>query len=465
MSRAKKWHPSFVEYAEFIINHPNYTGLPETRKKDLSIKWVSTAKGDKGAREKWWKDKKKEIINSKQKILTRINNKILPSDVAYHIHPTKIKVCSECGKKVKIGYYYPNKRLIDKLNNLFPNKNYKQNYDFDILDIVDEIYKNNKNEIYKLEQIFLKIKKKIKFTQIKKTLINVYINKFDKSFLTPGAMSNCPDRLDGFHTYAVCCRSTADKGRSKENLNTYSEDRRLFEFWSDGDWKAAQYVMGQFKNHGMSADHIGPISLGFCHRPRFQPMSSQQNSAKGNRMSFKDVQILITHEDEGDVVVSWHTRPMWDNIKNKIKNDEDAKRASKLLKLNMEMILNIFYELKKNGMEKFLISYLNPNFAFYQHKLIKFDLNTGKTKIKKIKTNRNENRTNASRYIKKSLESLESIIIKNNRKNQKLINKLNLDQSANLIKKIYFTKGIVDAKKTCLDQITNNSKILLKNNF
>lgn len=53
-----------------------------------------------------------------------------------------------------------------------------------------------------------------------------YIPK-EPSMLGPGAMSNAPDRLDGFHTYDRCCRPTADKGRSKENLASYSTDRIL----------------------------------------------------------------------------------------------------------------------------------------------------------------------------------------------------------------------------------------------
>ena len=31
-------------------------------------------------------------------------------------------------------------------------------------------------------------------------------------------MGNPPDRLDGFHSYNNCCRPTADKGRSDENM-------------------------------------------------------------------------------------------------------------------------------------------------------------------------------------------------------------------------------------------------------
>ena len=49
------------------------------------------------------------------------------------------------------------------------------------------------------------------------------------SLLSPGVMSNAPDRLDGFHSYNKCCRAKEDKGRSKENLNKYGEDRRAYE--------------------------------------------------------------------------------------------------------------------------------------------------------------------------------------------------------------------------------------------
>lgn len=462
MSRVKKWHPNFQNYAEFIVNHQNYKNLPETRKKDKSIKWVSTKKGDNGLRYEWWVNKKKELLNKNEKILTRNSDEILISDIAYHIHPTKIKVCSECGKKVKIGYYYPNKRLINKLNSLFSYKVFNLNYDLNIIDIVEDIYKNNKNEISKLKKIFVKIKTFNNLSEINKMIVDNYIHKFDGAFLTPGAMSNCPDRLDGYHTYAVCCRSKADRGRSIVNMNTYNEDRRLYEFWSDGDWKAAQFVMGQFRNHGFSADHIGPISLGFCHRPKFQPMTKSQNSSKGNRMKLIDVKNLIDDEKNGEQVISWHSKPMWDLIKINIKSDDEAIHASKILKINMDMILHLFYGFKINGVEKLLISFLKTKYAFYQHKLISFDLKTGKTEFKKIPTKKAQNTSNANRYVKKSLESLETIKDKINRRNKKIINQIDLKKTIILVKRIYNQKGIKEAKKTCLDEITKHSNYIFK---
>lgn len=62
--------------------------------------------------------------------------------------------------------------------------------------------------------------------------------------------------------------------------------------------------MKVFNKHGVSPDHIGPISLGFCHRPKFNVTSKTLNSAKGNRMSYSDVNLLIEDEKRGEKVVS-----------------------------------------------------------------------------------------------------------------------------------------------------------------
>src|SRR3989344_1701512 len=50
-----------------------------------------------------------------------------------------------------------------------------------------------------------------------------------RNSLSAGAMSNAPDRLDGYHTYNLCCRSKQDTGRHKSNLARYGEDRRAYE--------------------------------------------------------------------------------------------------------------------------------------------------------------------------------------------------------------------------------------------
>ncbi|HFL9475791.1 TPA: Alw26I/Eco31I/Esp3I family type II restriction endonuclease, partial [Escherichia coli] len=64
-------------------------------------------------------------------------------------------------------------------------------------------------------------------------------------------MANPPDRFDGFHSFNRCCRSIADKGRTKENLKSYVTDRRVFEYWVDGDWVAADRLMGQVRTNNI----------------------------------------------------------------------------------------------------------------------------------------------------------------------------------------------------------------------
>ena len=64
-------------------------------------------------------------------------------------------------------------------------------------------------KVYFLEFLNKKYPKTIEFIE------KEYVNRCDKK-LSPGAMSNCPDRLDGFHDYCLGNRSLIDKGRSKE---------------------------------------------------------------------------------------------------------------------------------------------------------------------------------------------------------------------------------------------------------
>ena len=235
----------------------------------------------------------------------------------------------------------------------------------------------------------------------------VYPNK--RGGKSPGAMSNAPDRLDGFHSYNLCCRGKHDTGRHKENLSRYGEDRRVYENWSDGDWKAASWLMKVFNKHVLSPDHIGPLSLGFAHRPKFQPMTSAQNSAKNNRMTLNDVNLLIEDEKNGEVVVSSHTKPLWDKLKKHIRNNKDALRASKIMRINMHNILLIFYEIHKNGYDNFLVdNFLHPEYASFSIKFIGFNPEDGSYKeMIKTKGNKKQYENNARRYIRKSLESLE----------------------------------------------------------
>ncbi len=195
------------------------------------------------------------------------------------------------------------------------------------------------------------------------------------SLLSPGAMSNAPDRFDGFHSFNKCCRGKADTGRHKTNLKSYSTDRRVFEFWSEGDWIAADRLMGLVKSVLIkeacadggggppTADHIGPLSLGFCHRPEFRLLSKIANSAKNNRMTLSDVQHLRTCEKKGINVVSWYAKPLWDLRKESVDSGEKALRISKLLRDNQRNAMRILCEMFAEKKYSFLIFLLELGYA------------------------------------------------------------------------------------------------------
>ena len=183
-------------------------------------------------------------------------------------------------------------------------------------------------------------------------------------------MSNAPDRFDGFHSFNLCCRSKADTGRHVGNLKSYVTDRRVFEFWNAGDWIAADRLMGQIRKgvkgarcingHGgdCTADHIGPLSLGFTHRPVFQLMCRPCNSAKNNQITHRDVLTLLAAERSGDEVISWHSPAIWDQGKVRVQDDETALRLSKLLRDNRHTVMSILGRLRDAGQFAFLASLL-----------------------------------------------------------------------------------------------------------
>lgn len=333
------WHSAFKKYMKFIVNHPNYKGMPFLFKDNGDIRWITSGKSVIGkARYDWWDKKRKELKMPKGTAWI--------SKVARANHPTGEKPCQICGNVMKLDYVYPNK----------------------------------------------------------------------KSGFSPGAMSNAPDRLDGFHSYNLCCRSKQDKGRHKSNMARYGEDRRAYENWSEGDLKAASWLMKEFQKHKVSPDHLGPISLGFSHRPKFRPLTGAANSARNNRMTFEDVKLLLG-EEMAEPIISSHSKYIWDILKNKVRNDADALKLSKLMRENMHHILSIFSYLVEKGFKKFLIeNFLNTDDVNYSIKFEGFDPNTGDyTKMIKTLGKKKQYSNSAKRHIRISLESLKQYSLKENR--------------------------------------------------
>jgi Alw26I/Eco31I/Esp3I family type II restriction endonuclease len=418
----RTWNPHFMEYMKFIVGHPNYRGMPAAYKTDKTIRWIVAGKSEPGqARTNWWKKKAKELnIPVAGKWIAK---------VAKANHPTKIKVCQTCGREMSIEYVYPNRHLIARLNQIPGCEGRFQYEDFQsIFEIMGYLINEFGSKGYQELSIIFAIPGTIekKFDSYRDFVHSNYV-VLERGNLSPGVMSNAPDRFDGFHSYNICCRKTEDTGRHDDNLSKYTEDRRAYEHWADGDWKAASWLMGRRgkgkcnlcqKEGAVTADHIGPLSLGFAHLPIFIPLCKSCNSAKNNRLFYDDVKKLIDLENQGNQVTSWHAKYLWDRLKRNVHNDKDALQLSKLMRISHHYFLEIFYEISKNGHKDFLLQYLHPEYALYEDIIFEninpatfeYDSITKKAGDKKNYFN------NAGRYIRVAIDALENYYDKDNRR-------------------------------------------------
>lgn len=391
----------FLQYEEEIVNDPVYADMPDLRHDDGTIQWEAPSNRGSGVfqfshdkRYQWWINKASEVgINTSE-------DKWI-SKVAKKIHPTKLHPCKVCGRIMDIRYCYLSANFMKRVKKL---PFYDEQVDMDeithITDFIASFTDTYGDKAYDALPELLKCSQVKSIPTLPHDLsswtdwINSeYIPK-EPSMLGPGAMSNAPDRLDGFHTYDRCCRPTADKGRSKENLASYSTDRRAFENWSDGNWIQANKLMGyinsnselkkqQCANHSTgsfhprpcSADHIGPISLGFSHRPEFQLFCKPCNSAKNNRMYYSDVQHLISVEEGGSTVTTWYAAPIWQRCKQKVYDKESALKLSRIMRDNRNIAMMLLADFVKHDEFLFLLTLLNLNYADYDYEIDPATLN------------------------------------------------------------------------------------------
>lgn len=388
---------AFLQYEEEIVNNPAYAGMPDARRADGSIQWEAPSNRSEGQfqfthdkRYKWWMNKAAEvgISTNEDKWISKVTKKI---------HPTKQHPCKVCGRIMDIRYCYLSSNFIKRVKKLpFYNNDLDFNELTHIIDFITTFVDTYGNEAYAaLPQLlkctqFKNIPKLTNSLSVWTNWINQEYIPREPSMLSPGVMSNAPDRLDGFHTFNRCCRATADKGRTRANLASYSTDRRAFENWSDGNWITANKLMGFINSDSemkkehcanekdgngvhprpCSADHIGPISLGFCHRPEFQLLCKPCNSAKNNRMYYSDVCHLIEMEDKGEIVTSWYATPIWELCKNRVVDRESALQLSRIMRDNRNIALTLLYDFMVKKEYLFLLSLLNLEYANYSYSII-----------------------------------------------------------------------------------------------
>lgn len=414
----RTWKPEFRKYTEYIVQHPNYKGLFYERSKDGTVKWVVTGKSENGKKRlQWWDEACKKYNVPIKKGCYAV--------IARRIHPTGKHVCQCCGRSLSIYYEYLNKRCLNKVNDFF-ELNLKQT-DYTIKEIIDN-FCNERVQLDFIASLFdlpLNLNKEQLLTTLYKERVDAMDNR-----LSPGVMSNLPDRFDGFHSDGLCCREKTDLGRYRDNLATYQQDRRAYEEWADGDYNLANRLMGEFhKGHKlykcpvcgkvteMSADHIGPISLGFCHSKNFAAMCKSCNSSKNNRFTFSDVQKLSEIEAEGEDVVSWHSRFIWNKYKHLVKDDDSAKLLSSIMLKCHQNVLKLFSLIYSSTGKEFLLRYLHPQYSLYDIRFKEFDpLDLSKLKIIRKELDSKNKEKNQERYIRIAFESLEEFNNKNNRK-------------------------------------------------
>ena len=196
----------------------------------------------------------------------------------------------------------------------------------------------------------------------------------------------------------------------------------------------------------MSADHIGPISLGFTHRGKFNPMCSSCNSKKNNRITLCDVKQLIEDEANGEQVISWHTKPLWDKLKNTIDTEDKALALSKVMRLHLHNVLLILSDIYENGYKEFLKTYLHPEYSYFDHKFPNFNPMDKRTYAPTTKECSSANKkSNAQRYIRISFEELANYKEKDNRKVKSVVNN-NIMEYLKILYKNLECKKYDDAK-------------------
>lgn len=428
-------HPKFEEYKNMIVKNAAYKGLPYLTKNDGSIVWLATKQSEIGKKRKEWAKKKAEEFGVPK------NEKSFYRKVMFMVHPTKEKVCQICGESMSLDYIYPNKYFKEFL---FSNYNYELNVFDSIYDVKTHFQGEGKSDLEIIGILNKSIKLKGDFKDLDtyiKSVIEACRNGRKKD-LGPGAMSNFPDRYDGFHSYNRCCRQKYDKGRNPDNMKTYSKDRRAYENWSDGNIHAANKFMKSKYFDGLSADHIGPVSLGFVHDPRFlQPMSSGDNSSKRDRLEKDDVNKLINLESKYNLLpISWFSEKLWRTLKaDFLKNNNiNLEYYRNLMKRNMNNYMYLLYiiitksgDLGKKFLEE---NFLKPKCEYFKYNY-KFD-ESGDIISKTVRNISDATRKEYSRFIRISFESVIDFSEKENRNAKANFNRDISKEIDSLVRKI-----------------------------
>lgn len=417
-----KAHPNYIAYMERIVSDKCYRSMPNAVDAKGHINWqVSSGKNTSfhkyyQERFDWWIEKANElgvpgVGNSDDRF----------SITARLIHPTKKRACRLCGKDVYVGYMYINANTAKRLNKMSDSGLFEPKMR------VDVAYERLESLIGP-EATLREIRSQ--YPERASYIAHAESGDYYKFFLasqhikcsklSPGFMANPPDRLDGFHDYCTFCRKENDPGRSDQNMRKYNHDRRVFEWWAEGDWKLADTLYNlagegvcanpNCRKHvsKVSPDHIGPISCGFKQNGFFEPLCASCNSSKNRRFTAENVSQLISYElEHNESVACWQVAPIWDTCKGAIETDADAKVLSNYMRLMQDYYLRMLYAALESKDYYFLTCFLHPEYAYYS---IEFDgldrSNLTYEAVTKKRQRNNGSRSLAARSVRIALEEL-----------------------------------------------------------
>lgn len=379
-------HPKYVEYMQAIVEHPNFSGMPNAVSAEGRINWqVSSGKTtsfykDYLARKEWWTQKVKALGLSENG-----TDKGLFTVAARLINPTGYRPCRLCGREMNVGYFYLNHNFSKKLEKDFPGLSFEKSSS--ISEAIETIQSSPVSSLLsgKFDRYFPERSDHFATYGITERAFEAS-NHLKTTKLSPGYMGNPPDRLDGFHDYCLNCRKKNDPGRHDENMRTYNRDRRAFVWWAQGNWALADKLYnsagpGRCAFDGcteyldkVSPDHVGPLACGFKQLPLFVPSCPRHNSAKNRRFLYSDVVKLLEYEKKTrSSVASWQVRAHWDAFKNKISSDNQALALSNSMRSLQDMYFRVLHDLLELQKDRFLATLLHPEYAIFDYTFQKLD--------------------------------------------------------------------------------------------
>ena len=168
----------FLSYQDYIVQHPNYSTLPNKTNHLGEITWVKVKDVERGI---WWDELKHRL---------GLPNR---ASAARAIHPDELrgyKPCQLCGRSMSVFYVYPNKNLIHELNKKFNGIQFNH-FEEEIYSVTQRIYDHQGMDGLNILAKCLRLEKG---TWTVQDLSAAAMTR--TRLLSPGVMSNAPDRLD-----------------------------------------------------------------------------------------------------------------------------------------------------------------------------------------------------------------------------------------------------------------------------